>query len=110
VSLQLNCFRCRHPIDIPGALLFSPPDDHDTCTKIHLCSTCYAATLLFFQLPTPVVLEGRFADLEKWLNVKAFDDTTAEECAQWKSAAEHLGHAANCMSVLDSIEKGDPNG
>jgi hypothetical protein len=109
----IRCFRCSGVIyvaEVPGALLFSPPDDKGTCTKIHLCATCYVSTLEFCRVPTPLVLEQRFAALMQWLDVKAFDDTTAEQCAQWKAAAEHLGHAAKCMSVLDAIEKGDPNG
>ena len=124
VGLHFNCFRCKHPIEVPGALLFSPPfrtpeeqkvvgsphDDEGMCTKIHLCVVCYEHVLESCRAPTPIVLEKRFAALEQWLLVKAEDDTTAEQCAQWRAAASHLGHAANCMSILDAIEKGDPNG
>jgi hypothetical protein len=59
---------------------------------------------------TPLAYERQLVVLMKELDERAFDDTTAEQCAQWKTAAEHLAHAANCMSVLDSIEKGYPNG
>ncbi len=59
---------------------------------------------------SPLEYEQTFAKLMRELDGRAYDDTTAEECAQWKAAAEHLGHAANCMNVLDAIEKGDPNG
>ena len=105
----LSCSACDEPLTEPGALLFSPPDESDSCKKLHLCATCYKRTIESLRLPAPPVLEYRFAALEQWLMFKAYDDTTAEQCAQWKLAAEHLGHAANCMSVLDAMEKGDPN-
>ena len=74
-------------------------------------------------LHVPTTQEDLLAIAESFKLKYAFDGTTAEECAQWKAAAEHLAHAANCMSVLDSIEstscrsdgreageKGHPNG
>ena len=103
-GLHLSCFRCERPIDVPGALLFSPPEEGGKCTKAHLCTVCYSHVVEACRLPTLLVLEQRFAALMQWLDVKAFDDTTAEQCAQWKAAAEHLAHAANCMSILNEIE------
>lgn len=108
--IDVRCFACQEGLDVPGALLFSPPDKGDACVKFHLCSACFVRTVEAFRAALPTVLEQRFASHEQWLNVRAFDDTTAEECAQWQAAAEHLGHAANCMSILNAIERADPNG
>lgn len=108
--IDVRCFACQKDLDAPGALLFSPPDQSDACTKFHLCGACFVRMVETFRTPYPLVLEQRFASLEQWLNVRAFDDTTAEQCAQWQAAAGHLGHAANCMSILNAIERADPNG
>lgn len=53
----------------------------------------------------PIDYERHIVSLMRGCELRAFDDTTAEESAQWKLAAEHLGHAANCMSVLDQIDR-----
>ncbi len=35
------CDICGKPLDEPGALLFSPPDQYSACVKNHVCKTCY---------------------------------------------------------------------
>lgn len=36
-----SCDGCRVPLTEPGGLVFSPPNEHDECTKSHLCVECY---------------------------------------------------------------------
>jgi hypothetical protein len=55
---------------------------------------------------TPIEYEHTLVRLMREFEKRKFDDTTAEQAAQWQLAADHLGHAANCMSILDAIEKG----
>lgn len=59
---------------------------------------------------SPLEYEHTIVRIMKEVESRVFDDTTAEQAAQWQLAADHLGHAANCMSILDAIERGDPNG
>lgn len=56
---------------------------------------------------SPLEYEHTLVRLMRKLEKRVFDDTTVEEAAQWQLAINHLSHAANCMSVLDAIEKGD---
>lgn len=60
----------------------------------------------------PIDYERRIVSLMRGCELRAFDDTTAEESAQWQAAAGHLGHAANCMSLLDYMaeRKGNDHG
>lgn len=38
-----HCDGCRDALKEPGALIFSPPNEHDECTKVHLCVRCFGA-------------------------------------------------------------------
>jgi hypothetical protein len=49
MSITVQCRRCGDELSEPGALLFSPPDRMDEVVKIHLCGSCYAATLAFIE-------------------------------------------------------------
>jgi len=37
----VRCNWCLAILTEPGALLFTPPDNEGTCTKVHLCRECY---------------------------------------------------------------------
>ena len=39
--MKIICNLCKRKLTRPGALIFSPPDDHDWCAKIHICYDCY---------------------------------------------------------------------
>jgi len=39
--LKISCSKCFKELDRPGALIFSPPNQHDFCFKTHLCQGCY---------------------------------------------------------------------
>jgi len=51
-----HCDRCREPLEAPGALLFSPPNQHGECTKFHLCrDVCYGdVKRAIFKIPAAV--------------------------------------------------------
>lgn len=53
---------------------------------------------------SPLEYEHTIVRIRKEVESRVFDDTTAEQAAQWQLAADHLGHAANCMSILNEIE------
>lgn len=44
-----RCKRCNEPLDVPGALLFSPPRGRaiEDVSKFHLCEKCYQAVCEF---------------------------------------------------------------
>jgi hypothetical protein len=46
-GLLFNCERCRGPIEVAAALLFSSPEK-DMVRKHHLCADCYRAILQEF--------------------------------------------------------------
>jgi hypothetical protein len=43
--MEMICTKCREPYDVPGALIFSPPqsgtEQGAICTKHHICPTCW---------------------------------------------------------------------
>ena len=43
IKMKIICDKCDKELESPGALLFSPPQDHHTsyCVKLHLCVKCY---------------------------------------------------------------------
>lgn len=44
MALTIKCDRCKEELDIPGAVLYGPPND-DTCVKWHICIFCYDTLL-----------------------------------------------------------------
>jgi hypothetical protein len=38
-----NCDRCGMQLTKPGALIFSPPNQHGECAKFHVCVGCHGA-------------------------------------------------------------------
>ena len=49
MALKIKCDSCDEEIQIPGALLFSPPKEK-TVKKIHLCKKCYYKTIEILNL------------------------------------------------------------
>jgi hypothetical protein len=43
--IKIECDACERNMDMPGALLFSPPTKNNDCKKMYLCSDCYLAVL-----------------------------------------------------------------
>jgi hypothetical protein len=45
--LQIECDKCKKELNIPGAILFSPPKDESDWEvyKFHFCSKCYTSLL-----------------------------------------------------------------
>ena len=39
--LDIKCDKCNTSINIPGAIILSPPDWRNSVIKIHLCIKCY---------------------------------------------------------------------
>lgn len=37
MSLDVRCDVCGHELNVPGALVFGPPDDDGNVTKYHVC-------------------------------------------------------------------------
>ena len=37
----IKCDSCERELDELGALLFSPPDENNNCTKYHICVYCF---------------------------------------------------------------------
>jgi hypothetical protein len=66
MALIIKCDKCKRELDVPGALLFGPPEN-DTCVKWHLCAFCYDEALEFLDL-------GWFTKNQK----ETFDDDTEE--------------------------------
>ena len=52
--LVVRCNWCFAILEEPGALVFTPPDPHGQCKKIHVCVGCYARVILL-RGATPVV-------------------------------------------------------
>lgn len=42
---EIICDFCGEKLDLPGALIFSPPNDEGICVKKHMCVLCYAQSL-----------------------------------------------------------------
>lgn len=43
MALFIRCDGCGMELDKPSALLFGPPSYIKTCSKRHLCETCFNA-------------------------------------------------------------------
>lgn len=41
MAIKPRCARCHAELTGFGAILFGPPDEHDTVKKMHLCKACY---------------------------------------------------------------------
>ena len=41
MSLEIRCSSCNRRLFMPGALVFSPPDEDGMCIKYHLCEDCW---------------------------------------------------------------------
>jgi hypothetical protein len=41
MALIVHCVICEKELDKPGAILLSPPDCDDQCTKYHICKECF---------------------------------------------------------------------
>lgn len=39
--IKVICDNCKKELNVPGALLFSPPDKNNIVKKFHLCTKCY---------------------------------------------------------------------
>lgn len=63
MALTLNCDRCKAELNEPGALVFSPPDNHIHTTevdKFHICKQCWLTVI------KPMIFEPeQFADLSE---------------------------------------------
>jgi hypothetical protein len=40
-GLKIDCDYCGNPIEVPGALVFSPPDEEGRVFKLHACGKCW---------------------------------------------------------------------
>ena len=49
-EIRFVCERCGQTITEPGALLFSPPDNHNRTYKHHICPKCYREIIEQFVL------------------------------------------------------------
>ena len=47
--ITVKCSRCGEELFEPGGLAFSPPDEHDSATKYHLCKHCWERFLIRFR-------------------------------------------------------------
>lgn len=41
MSLEIKCDKCKKELDVPGGLIFSPPDNSNQTLKIHICIDCF---------------------------------------------------------------------
>jgi len=44
--MHIECSICFEALDELGALIFSPPDKHGKCAKLHACAACYDRDIL----------------------------------------------------------------
>jgi len=56
--LVVRCSSCLAILEEPGALLFTPPDEVGTCTKIHWCPKCYRRICFPELAPLPPSVKG----------------------------------------------------
>lgn len=42
-----RCDRCLKELKRPGALIFSPPNQHGECTKSHICVECHGGLVVW---------------------------------------------------------------
>jgi hypothetical protein len=109
-------------MDEPGALLLSPPNEHDESTRLHLHSVCFIKTLELLRSPKPVAIPlellrspkpvaipldpyEEVLALKKALEKRAYDDTTAEEAHLWLEAASSLGRVATCIGIIANMKR-----
>jgi len=41
MAIHTSCDRCDDEINVPGAILLSPPSRDHLCLELHLCVKCY---------------------------------------------------------------------
>lgn len=63
MSLKINCYRCTRELEKPGALIFTPPDEKDNCTKYHLCPDCINYVMEDIELEKK---EGAYLDKQNY--------------------------------------------
>ena len=39
--MTIRCSKCGRILEVPGALVFSPPDEDGACMKFHVCVECF---------------------------------------------------------------------
>ncbi len=52
MAIKPICDRCGQELTAFGGLLFSPPDEHNHVTKLHVCVDCYQEILKEFKNDT----------------------------------------------------------
>jgi hypothetical protein len=60
MAISPKCDRCRKELDMPGALVFSPPFGMNKVIKLHICVECWK-------------------DLWKWIDEKDESRRTSED-------------------------------
>jgi hypothetical protein len=79
--LAVTCYSCHQVLDVPGALVFGPPDEHDNVKKYHLCVECFNPTAMV----TPLMkLRDRGTTPSDILNYME------SRIAVWKSSMDEL--------------------
>jgi len=77
----VRCNWCLAILTEPGALLFTPPDNEGTCTKLHLCRECYGRAV--HAAPSPdrsaEVERARAEEREAWAPVLHAADLVVEK-------------------------------
>ena len=83
-TLKSDLFvRCGQTITEPGALLFSPPDNHNRTYKHHICSKCYREIIeqfIFYKERGNTKIDKQAKKTQKNLNT-ASKSTNSSRCS-----------------------------
>lgn len=58
--LEIRCDACDKLLEVPGGLLFSPPDEKKDCKKYHVCINCMSYVYYFLNISNDKISHNRF--------------------------------------------------